>query len=131
MARSSRYLHAVLLGVGACGLGVSSVPAQGARVSGRDASALVAQLAAPPTDTRGPSWRLERMRAWVTAVLDHRPGETDAPVRDVRGWRPAELEDVTDHVHSVMRLMRVPTTTTFVKPADRRRNLPPRSLAYT
>ena len=101
-----RRVVPVLLGMCVCGLAVA---------------------AAQPAET----WRIQRTRAWIAAALEHQLGQVDAPVRDVRGWGPADLDDVTDHVRSVIRLMRVATTTTFVRPADPRRNLPSRPLAYS
>jgi hypothetical protein len=51
------------------------------------------------------SQRIRRIRAWVSAVALHVPGQSDAAVEQVRTWSAAELVDLRDHIRSVLRLM--------------------------
>lgn len=56
----------------------------------------------------GTDRRLARVEQWLMAVMHHRPGEVDDPVRLVASWSNVDIGTLWVDVHVVVRVMRDP-----------------------
>jgi len=75
-----------------------------------------------------PDPRLDRVERWLTAVLQHEPGEADEAVADIGSWPAPQLRMLWIDVSVLAQLMRDPKLATFtIRSAGPR----PTSIRYT
>jgi hypothetical protein len=63
-----------------------------------------------------PGARVSRIERWLNAVLQHRPGEADAPVLEIAAWSGQDLQTFRIDATVLLRLMRDPRLSSFQTP---------------
>jgi tetratricopeptide (TPR) repeat protein len=70
----------------------------------------------PSTPPPPPRLRIDLLSQWLEASDRHVPGRVDDSLRRVTGWTNRELLYVTEHVQSVIKLIREPSVRIFFRP---------------